>query len=573
MIIVFKKIQPLNSSSKKIKSESLMFERFSVCCSLSIPKQHRHVQLLLIIPNFDSIMKVSNHVNRQLPRIFSAVGLIAMVIWFKYPPYRRLGAFEVDGSNGNDWSCANYRGGPCRTIKQALALAQWGETVFVRPGQYDEYNLVIPDGVNVYGIQRPRVGTYTAVQNATIFIMGQEARLSGFVIHATIPNQGKAKLIGVQFPSVPSKKTLLQDSSIEFVADETDSPLTGSTNETVIIIDSPLPNQSSGSTNATTIIKGIQISARSDNDKQNVELERVDCDPIQDISINIRSRHSSNVVTGIEMTGGSNHKLIFKNVNIVIDAQQPTDEGKIRGILCDADCKILVQDSSIEIYIYNDDDDDATVDEQEPQPKDDSTVDKQEPLPGDWHGVVWDLAYEELPKIDLQNDPVQEQPHGGDDEALSKSIMDSLFSDQELLTRYANSKKERSLKDEDMRWNSDDSAAAIRVSRICGYSSPMFCTVEYTDTGEQYGLYEPDIATLLQACDIPLRESMQDRGFEAPSDAVLKDKLKALHQRLFFNLPGCAKARLLSLIQDDVMGALKSFNKALEKMNIARDDT
>src|SRR5919109_1965638 len=63
----------------------------------------------------------------------------------------RGGHYQVDPALGDDNTGTGSRLQPFRTITRALAAAQPGEIVFLRPGVYDERVVTVQPGVTVTG--------------------------------------------------------------------------------------------------------------------------------------------------------------------------------------------------------------------------------------------------------------------------------------------------------------------------------------------------------------------------------------------------------------------------------------
>ena len=88
-------------------------------------------------------------------------------------------------ANGNDSSVGNHLHGTFRTIKQALTVAQAGDTVVIFPGTYEEiFPLTVPTGVTVNGAGiravtvKPTAGTNT--NNA--FLLNGETTVSNLTV-------------------------------------------------------------------------------------------------------------------------------------------------------------------------------------------------------------------------------------------------------------------------------------------------------------------------------------------------------------------------------------------------------
>ncbi|MHA6616778.1 right-handed parallel beta-helix repeat-containing protein [Pseudonocardia sp. DLS-67] len=93
------------------------------------------------------------------------------------------GHYQVDPAAGDDGTGSVLR--PFRTITRALAVAQPGETIVLRPGTYDEHVVTVRPGVTITG-PRDAVLRGAAASNRVIEIRHDDTTLRGFTIDGRV---------------------------------------------------------------------------------------------------------------------------------------------------------------------------------------------------------------------------------------------------------------------------------------------------------------------------------------------------------------------------------------------------
>jgi nitrous oxidase accessory protein NosD len=95
------------------------------------------------------------------------------------------GRYQVDPAVGDDAIGTGSVLQPFRTITRALAVAQPGETVFLRPGTYDEHVVTVQPGVTITG-PRSAVLRGAATADRVLEIRHDETTLRGFTIDGRV---------------------------------------------------------------------------------------------------------------------------------------------------------------------------------------------------------------------------------------------------------------------------------------------------------------------------------------------------------------------------------------------------
>jgi hypothetical protein len=95
------------------------------------------------------------------------------------------GGYQVDPAAGDDNSGTGSTPRPFRTITRALAAAQPGETVFLRPGAYDEHVVTVRPGVTITG---PRDAVLRGADDSrrVLEVQHDDTTLNGFTIDGKI---------------------------------------------------------------------------------------------------------------------------------------------------------------------------------------------------------------------------------------------------------------------------------------------------------------------------------------------------------------------------------------------------
>jgi hypothetical protein len=107
----------------------------------------------------------------------------------------------VDAVYGNDTTAAaNPYSKPFLTINSALSNVSSGQTVFVRPGTYNE-KLTIPAGIALRGAntQTVNVQQLNTTSNTTLLTMGSNCRVEDMTF--TLTSSSNVNLTGVDWPS------------------------------------------------------------------------------------------------------------------------------------------------------------------------------------------------------------------------------------------------------------------------------------------------------------------------------------------------------------------------------------
>jgi hypothetical protein len=95
------------------------------------------------------------------------------------------GTYQVDPALGDDGTGTGSDTAPFRTITRALAAAQPGETVVLRPGTYDEHVVTVRPGVTVTG-PRSAVLRGADVSMRIFEVRHDDTTLSGFTIDGQV---------------------------------------------------------------------------------------------------------------------------------------------------------------------------------------------------------------------------------------------------------------------------------------------------------------------------------------------------------------------------------------------------
>jgi nitrous oxidase accessory protein NosD len=98
------------------------------------------------------------------------------------------GHHQVDPAVGDDNTGTGSVRQPFRTITRALAVAQPGETVFLRPGTYDEHVVTVQPGVTITG-PRSAVLRGSASSARVLEIRHDDTTLRGFTIDGKVCDQ------------------------------------------------------------------------------------------------------------------------------------------------------------------------------------------------------------------------------------------------------------------------------------------------------------------------------------------------------------------------------------------------
>jgi hypothetical protein len=172
----------------------------------------------------------------------------------------RSGHYQVDPARGDDNTGTGSLLQPFRTITRALAAAQPGETVFLRPGTYDERVVTVQPGVTVTG-PRSAVLRGAAASARVLEVRHDDTTLRGFTIdgkvcdelveacyrdkaiyvQSTVPLDGVTgtKIVGMRL-------TNLGGECVRMKYFTTDSLVTGNTIGPCGVYDFAIPNTGTG---------------------------------------------------------------------------------------------------------------------------------------------------------------------------------------------------------------------------------------------------------------------------------------------------------------------------------------
>ena len=207
----------------------------------------------------------------------------------------------VDAVYGNDTTAAAdpYKK-PFLTISSALSNVSTGQTVFVRPGTYNE-KLTIPANVAVRGAntQTVTVQQLNTTSNTTLLTMGSNCRVEDITF--TLTSGSNVNLTGVDWPSGTSLTSKLRTAVINVTSSDTNS------NTIVGVL--------SAGTSATTYSASdairsctISVDASSSGIVRGLYLTGSNWFGLRDVNINARGT-ASNIV-GVETTNAGSYASI-----------------------------------------------------------------------------------------------------------------------------------------------------------------------------------------------------------------------------------------------------------------------
>jgi hypothetical protein len=207
----------------------------------------------------------------------------------------------VDAVYGNDTTAAAepYKK-PFLTISSALSNVSTGQTVFVRPGTYNE-KLTIPANVAVRGAntQTVTVQQLNTTSNTTLLTMGSNCRVEDMTF--TLTSGSNVNLTGIDWPSGTPLTSKLRTSVINVTSSDTNS------NTIVGVL--------SAGTSATTYSASdairsctISVDASSSGIVRGLYLTGSNWFGLRDVNINARGT-ASNIV-GVETTNAGSYASI-----------------------------------------------------------------------------------------------------------------------------------------------------------------------------------------------------------------------------------------------------------------------
>lgn len=186
----------------------------------------------------------------------------------------------VDAVYGNDTTAAaDPYAKPFLTIASALSSASSGQTVFVRPGTYNE-KLTIPAGVALRGanVQTVTVRQLNTGSNTTLLTMGSNCRVEDMTF--TLTSTANVDLTGVEWPS--------------------GTPLVSKLRTSVV-------NVTSGGTGSNTIVGMLSAGSSATTYSSS--------DATRSITVNVDAS-SSGPVRGLYVTGSNWFGLRDTNLNV-----------------------------------------------------------------------------------------------------------------------------------------------------------------------------------------------------------------------------------------------------------------
>ena len=194
-----------------------------------------------------------------------------------YPPIGNT--LTVDAVYGNDTTAAADKyAKPFLTINGALSNVSSGQTVFLRPGTYNE-KLTVPAGIALRGAntQTVTVQQLNTTSNTTLLTMGSNSRVEDITF--TLTSSTDVSLTGVNWPS--------------------GTPLSGKLRNTVI-------NVISSGTGSNTIVG--MLSAGSSATTYSAS------DAVRSITVNVDAS-SSGIIRGLYVTGSNWFGVRDTNIN------------------------------------------------------------------------------------------------------------------------------------------------------------------------------------------------------------------------------------------------------------------
>jgi len=209
-------------------------------------------------------------------------------------PIQQVGnILTVDAVYGNNTTAAadptRY---PFLTVGSALSNATSGQTVFVRPGTYNE-KVTMPAGVALRGanVQTVTVQQLNTTSNTTLLTMGSNCRVEDITF--TLTSASDVSLTGVDWPSGSSLTSKLRTSVINVTSSGTGS------NQIVGMLSAGTSDTSYNSSDATRSVT-INVDASSSGVVRGLYMTGSNWFGLRDVNINARGT-ASNIV-GVETT-------------------------------------------------------------------------------------------------------------------------------------------------------------------------------------------------------------------------------------------------------------------------------
>ncbi len=199
----------------------------------------------------------------------------------------------VDAVYGNDTTAAADKfAKPFLTINAALSNVSSGQTVFVRPGTYNE-KLTIPAGVALRGAntQTVTVQQLSTTSNTTLLTMGSNCRVEDITF--TLTSASNVNLTGVDWPSGTPLTSKLRTSVVNVISSGTGSNTivgylsAGSSATTYTASDAVRSSTLNVDASSSGIVRGIHVTGSN-------------WFAIRDVNINARGTGSN--IVGVETT-------------------------------------------------------------------------------------------------------------------------------------------------------------------------------------------------------------------------------------------------------------------------------
>ena len=204
----------------------------------------------------------------------------------------------VDAVYGNNTTAAtDPTRFPFLTINSALSNASSGQTVFVRPGTYNE-KLTIPTGVALRGAntQTVTVQQLNTTSNTTLLTMGSNCRVEDMTF--TLTSTSNVNLTGVEWPSGTPLTSKLRTAVVNVVSSATN------TNTVVGMLSAGSSATTYSGSDATRGIT-VSVDASSTGIVRGLYMTGSNWFGIRDTNINARG--TGNNIVGVETTNAGSY--------------------------------------------------------------------------------------------------------------------------------------------------------------------------------------------------------------------------------------------------------------------------
>jgi hypothetical protein len=223
----------------------------------------------------------------------------------------------VDSVYGSDVSgAANRYGYPFATINGAISNVSNGQTIFVRPGTYNE-KLTIPAGIALRGAntQTVTVQQLNTTSNTTLLTMGSNCRVEDMTF--TLTSTSNVNLTGVDWPSGTSLTSKLRTMVLNVVSGGTNS------NTIVGMLSAGSSATTYSASDATRSIT-VNVDASSSGPVRGLYVTGSNWFGIRDTNINARGTGAN--IIGVETTNaGAYASLKHSTVRGGTHITQPTN--------------------------------------------------------------------------------------------------------------------------------------------------------------------------------------------------------------------------------------------------------